>query len=307
MTYQNNNNRRPQETNRSETARTTARWEHYPRSYQPDSDLNHEMSYLNHSPNNFAEGENREEYGDRSYLSHEDQSYSAGGRYQPREQHTSGRSHYSQHRDRPNSSGQYQADEASNRSLYSRNYNPDGSQFSERARFGLRNSELGSNFDEEAQSSSRRGDESRHARSYNQSRTDWQNPRTSQTYGGDSIRQSYGDQQTQRKSPKGYTRSDERIYEEVCETLSRNGDADPTDVEVKVEKGVVTLSGTVTSRQVKRMIEDSLEHLYGMQDLKNEIKIQQSSQTQSDISQSNSQNKQSLNTKSLGSSSRQSQ
>ena len=49
--------------------------------------------------------------------------------------------------------------------------------------------------------------------------------------------------------PKGYRRSDERIHEDVCEALTEDADLDPSSVEVSVDAGEVTLSGTVSSRQ----------------------------------------------------------
>ena len=54
------------------------------------------------------------------------------------------------------------------------------------------------------------------------------------------------------KGPKGYKRSDERIREEVCEAMSREGYIDASDVEVTVEGGVVRLAGLVDSRRDKR-------------------------------------------------------
>src|SRR5262245_20667475 len=47
------------------------------------------------------------------------------------------------------------------------------------------------------------------------------------------------------KGPRGYRRSDARIYEDVCEALTRDGEVDASDVEVTVEDGQVMLSGTV--------------------------------------------------------------
>lgn len=78
------------------------------------------------------------------------------------------------------------------------------------------------------------------------------------------------------KGPKGYQRSDERIREDVCESLSYRSGIDASEVEVNVSEGVVTLSGTADSRQMKRMIEDCVENVSGVKDVKNEIKVQSS-------------------------------
>ena len=75
------------------------------------------------------------------------------------------------------------------------------------------------------------------------------------------------------KGPKGYRRSDERIYEEVCEILSQHPDVDATEITVSVAEGVVTLSGTVESRHVKRLAESSVENLVGVHDIQNNLRI----------------------------------
>lgn len=71
------------------------------------------------------------------------------------------------------------------------------------------------------------------------------------------------------RGPKGYTRSDERIYEDVCEQLSFSPHVDASDVEVKVEKGVVFLNGTVQDRNTKRMAELEIENISGVRDVQN--------------------------------------
>src|SRR5262245_20517132 len=58
------------------------------------------------------------------------------------------------------------------------------------------------------------------------------------------------------KGPRGYCRHDARLYEEVCEALTRDGDVDASDVDVEVEGGEVTLSGTVVDRDMLRQAED---------------------------------------------------
>lgn len=79
------------------------------------------------------------------------------------------------------------------------------------------------------------------------------------------------------KGPKNYRRSEERIREDVCEVLAHHGGIDASEIEVSVSEGVVTLSGSVDSRQMKRMAEEAIDHLAGVQDIKNEIKVEDSS------------------------------
>jgi hypothetical protein len=75
------------------------------------------------------------------------------------------------------------------------------------------------------------------------------------------------------KGPKGYTRSDERIREEVCDCLS-DGYVDASGVEVEVKGGVVTLTGTVTEKPMKRQIEDMVEACRGVKTVENQIRVQ---------------------------------
>jgi hypothetical protein len=75
------------------------------------------------------------------------------------------------------------------------------------------------------------------------------------------------------RGPKGYRRSDDRITEDVNEALSQDPDLDASDLEVKVESGAVTLTGTVTERQFKRMAEDIAEACSGVSDVHNQIRV----------------------------------
>ncbi len=75
------------------------------------------------------------------------------------------------------------------------------------------------------------------------------------------------------KGPKGYKRSDERIREEVNEALYRDYHVDASEIEVDVKEGIVTLSGSVDSRQSKRSAEECIENLAGVIDVHNRIRI----------------------------------
>lgn len=75
------------------------------------------------------------------------------------------------------------------------------------------------------------------------------------------------------KGPRGYQRSDERIKEDVSETLTAHPGIDATDINVEVERGTVMLTGTVTERFMKRMAEDAIEHVSGVKDVQNQIKV----------------------------------
>lgn len=75
------------------------------------------------------------------------------------------------------------------------------------------------------------------------------------------------------KGPKGYKRSDERIREEVCELMSRQGYVDASDVEVFVEGGVIRLVGTVATRNEKRALEQMCDHVHGVEEVENQIRL----------------------------------
>lgn len=78
------------------------------------------------------------------------------------------------------------------------------------------------------------------------------------------------------KGPKGYQRSDARIYEEICERLTYQSGVDASEVEVSVKDGEVTLSGTVLSRGDKRRIEDEADDVYGVKDVHNQLRLTES-------------------------------
>jgi len=96
------------------------------------------------------------------------------------------------------------------------------------------------------------------------------------------IRQQYGREYSQRTSyagrgPKGYKRSDERIREDVSEALTRSHEVDATNIEVAVNDGIVTLTGSVDERHAKRMAEDVAQDVSGVRDVQNQLRVQPSS------------------------------
>lgn len=121
--------------------------------------------------------------------------------------------------------------------------------------------------------------------------------------GSEALQRRYQNESSMRgqftgKGPKGYTRSDERIKEEVCEALSRHGEIDASDIEVEVQDGEVLLKGTVQERRIKRLVEDCVEDLSGVKEVHNQIRV---SRQQSEGSQSQQSGQQSSGmTKGLG-------
>ncbi|WP_165373343.1 BON domain-containing protein [Sorangium cellulosum] len=80
------------------------------------------------------------------------------------------------------------------------------------------------------------------------------------------------------RPPEGYRRPDERIREDLREQISECPDLDASDVEVKVQDGEVTLSGTVRERRFKHQIEALAERVSGVTDVRNEIRLQRGQQ-----------------------------
>jgi BON domain len=74
--------------------------------------------------------------------------------------------------------------------------------------------------------------------------------------------------------PRGYRRTDERIFEDLCERLTEHGDIDATDIEVTVSGGEATLSGTVATRSQKRLAEDVVDRISGVTEVHNQLRIQ---------------------------------
>jgi len=75
------------------------------------------------------------------------------------------------------------------------------------------------------------------------------------------------------RGPKGYRRSDERIHEEVSDRLMTHPDVDASDIEVHVEKGIITLSGTVEDRHQKRISDFIAEDVVGVDDVRNQLTV----------------------------------
>ena len=95
----------------------------------------------------------------------------------------------------------------------------------------------------------------------------------------------------QRRGPKGYTRSDDRIKEDICERLIQSTYIDSSEITVEVRAGRVTFDGTVPERRMKHAIEDLADSVAGVNDVENRIRVSQNVgwQSSSDRSASQSQ------------------
>lgn len=75
------------------------------------------------------------------------------------------------------------------------------------------------------------------------------------------------------RGPKNFRRSDERIREDVAELLTESPDLDASEIELEVNEGCVLLRGTVHGRREKRLAEDLAERVWGVHDVKNDLRL----------------------------------
>ncbi|NUS38138.1 MAG: BON domain-containing protein [Lysobacter sp.] len=73
--------------------------------------------------------------------------------------------------------------------------------------------------------------------------------------------------------PRNYTRSDERIREDLNERLTDAHDIDASGISVEVSNGVATLSGSVDERWMKHRAEDIADGCSGVRDVHNMIQV----------------------------------
>lgn len=75
------------------------------------------------------------------------------------------------------------------------------------------------------------------------------------------------------RGPKGYTRSDERIGEDVHDRLLDDSWLDASEIEAKFQDGEVTLSGQVESRAAKHRAEHIVEDISGVKHVQNNLRV----------------------------------
>lgn len=75
------------------------------------------------------------------------------------------------------------------------------------------------------------------------------------------------------RGPKGYTRSDERINEDISEKLWQADHVDSSEVTIAVEDAIVTLTGSVPERWMRHEIEDIADSCMGVKDIVNNVRV----------------------------------
>lgn len=83
------------------------------------------------------------------------------------------------------------------------------------------------------------------------------------------------------RGPKNYTRSDDRIREDVHDRLTDDAWLDASHIDVQVKDGEVTLSGTVEDRRDKRRAEDLVDDCSGVKHVQNNLRIENRDDTRS--------------------------
>ena len=73
--------------------------------------------------------------------------------------------------------------------------------------------------------------------------------------------------------PKNYRRPDESIREEVVDRLTENAHLDASELDVRLEDGLVVLGGTTEDRRSKRLAEEIATSVRGVLDVRNEIRV----------------------------------
>jgi osmotically-inducible protein OsmY len=103
------------------------------------------------------------------------------------------------------------------------------------------------------------------------------------------------------RGPSDYTRSDERIKEDINDRLTDHPYIDASNINVESNEGEVTLSGTVESRYEKRLAEDVAEDVSGVKNVENRVRVNNTYSTSSSWNRASDTS--STSTKSTGASS----
>ncbi len=77
-----------------------------------------------------------------------------------------------------------------------------------------------------------------------------------------------------RRGPRDYRRSDNHIRQDIGEYLARTGSIDARGILVTVDEGEVTLSGSVGTREEKRLAETIVEGCPGVKEVFSELRVQ---------------------------------
>jgi hypothetical protein len=71
--------------------------------------------------------------------------------------------------------------------------------------------------------------------------------------------------------PRGYVRSDQRIYEDICDRLTENPFIDASDIAVSVRDRTVTLAGSVDNILALHQAEEIAREVVGVSNVRNDL------------------------------------
>lgn len=77
------------------------------------------------------------------------------------------------------------------------------------------------------------------------------------------------------RGPRGYSRSDDRVREDINDRLTDDSYVDASEIDVTVSSGEVTLTGTVDNRMAKRRAEDIAESISGVRHVQNNLRVRE--------------------------------
>jgi osmotically-inducible protein OsmY len=111
---------------------------------------------------------------------------------------------------------------------------------------------------------------------YNEENGPWEHSRSDRydsPYPGTAIGK--GEEQFERREEFSETlkpsSSDEALKKEVSKALYRSQEVDGSGIEVQVQNSIVTLSGSVSDREMKKNAEKCLDQLEGIKDVDNRL------------------------------------
>jgi osmotically-inducible protein OsmY len=99
----------------------------------------------------------------------------------------------------------------------------------------------------------------------------------------DAERRRHADRMYEGHGPKNYTRSDERIREDVSDRLTDDNYVDAREIEVDVKNAEVTLTGTVQDRAQRHRAEYCAEVVSGVKHVQNNLRVSDLAQTGSPL------------------------
>jgi osmotically-inducible protein OsmY len=73
------------------------------------------------------------------------------------------------------------------------------------------------------------------------------------------------------RGPRGFHRADQRIFQSVCQLLEDHPDLDAREIEVGVESGEVTLSGSVRDERSAQIAENCARTVPGVLGIRNRL------------------------------------